>query len=197
MLRRQHRPKETQRPDSELREWVDGTGDLVVAVLVYEGASTADVELPTRRLSTRLGAAVRFVALETGPHHGIEPGRDLIASARLADLPAPDLLVIPGGLGWRQLAANAELIQWLESAATTAQGVLTVSTGSLVLAATGWLDGTEVAGHWLGQEQLAELGAEPVPDGVQASKNGRLVSASGAIAGIAAADQLADVVLWS
>jgi len=189
------RPARTRR-EPELREWAGGSDALTLAVLVYDGASTSDIELPARRLSARLGSKVRFVAARSGPHHGVEPSQTVIASAPVSAIAHPELLLVPGGLGWQLLAHDDELMSWLATAAAGAQGVLAVSTGTLVLAATGWLDGTASAGHWLGQDQLAGLGADPVPDGIRLGKQAHLVTASGARAGVEAADLLADTIRW-
>jgi transcriptional regulator GlxA family with amidase domain len=73
--------------------------------------------------------------------------------------------------------------------------VIAVSTGSLLLATTGVLDGQDAAGHWLAGDLLAELGAEPSSDRFV---HGRLVAtASGALAGVDAAEALAKEMRFS
>jgi transcriptional regulator GlxA family with amidase domain len=64
-----------------------------------------------------------------------------------------------------------------------------VCTGSLLLAAAGILDGVEATTHWLAREELAALGAVPVPDRVV--QRGKVVTAAGVSSGIDMALRLA------
>jgi transcriptional regulator GlxA family with amidase domain len=49
----------------------------------------------------------------------------------LADGPASDLLVVPGGLGTRTEMNNEALVRWIGRAAAKAEIVLSVCTGAL------------------------------------------------------------------
>ena len=48
-----------------------------------------------------------LVGRERGPVPGVEPSRIVVADAGPADDIRPDVLVVPGGLGWRQVADDA------------------------------------------------------------------------------------------
>ena len=65
----------------------------------------------------------------------------------LADAPPPDILLIPGGLGTRREMHNGELIDWIRDRSKTAELVLSVCTGALLLAKAGLLDGLEATTH--------------------------------------------------
>ena len=52
-----------------------------------------------------------------------------------------DILLMPGGAGTRRLVHNEEMLGALKEGAEAAQWVLTVCTGSAVLARTGVFDG--------------------------------------------------------
>ncbi|MFP4483139.1 MAG: DJ-1/PfpI family protein [Thermovirgaceae bacterium] len=58
-----------------------------------------------------------------------------------------DILVIPGGHGTRAVMKDSETIQWVRTMAETAELVLSVCTGSMVLAKAGLLDGLEATTH--------------------------------------------------
>ena len=107
------------------------------------------------------------------------------------------MLVVPGGLGWRDVARDERLTAWLASAAGSARGILAMSTGSLLLASVGALDGRDATGHWLAEDDLARLGAVVRPDRVASAEAGRLVTASGAMAAMRVVDELADRVAWA
>src|SRR3954470_14462352 len=60
--------------------------------------------------------------LSVNPHH------------RLTDCPRPDLLLVPGGQGTRKEMHNPTLIDWINTSSQNAELVLSVCTGSLLLA---------------------------------------------------------------
>lgn len=166
------------------------TSDLTVdiAVLVYRGVSSTEVELVADALARPLGGAVRLVSADPGPVVAVEPARPILTEA-LASVPEPYGLVVPGGLAWKREAARPEVAAWLRSAAAVARGVLAVSTGSLLLASVGALEDTEATGHWLAGDLLADLGARPSAARIV---HGRLlVTATGARSGVEAAADLA------
>lgn len=159
-----------------------------VAILVYRGVSSSEVELVGEALARPLEAEVRLVASEPGPVVAVEPARSIWAEP-LDAVTSPDALIVPGGLGWRREAARPDLADWLQQATAGARGVLAVSTGSLLLASVGLLDGQEATGHWLASDLLAGLGARP--SSARVVRTHLLVTASGAWAGVDAAEELA------
>ncbi|MEL6984542.1 MAG: DJ-1/PfpI family protein [Actinomycetota bacterium] len=162
--------------------------ELDVAVLVYRGVSSTEVEVVSDALARPLGASVRLVSADPGPVVAVEPARTIVTEP-LAAVTAPYGLVIPGGLGWKREAGRAEVAAWLRAAAGGARGVLAVSTGSLLLASVGALTDQEATGHWLAGDLLAGLGARPSSARIV---HGRLlVTATGARAGAEAAVELA------
>src|SRR5579871_3423239 len=58
--------------------------------------------------------------LSVNPHH------------RLADLPQPDVLLVPGGQGTRKEMHNPSLIDWIRQGAEKAELLLSVCTGALL-----------------------------------------------------------------
>ena len=57
------------------------------------------------------------------------------------DAPAPDIVLVPGGIGTRPLAKDGGFLSWLSEYAGPAGYVTSVCTGSALLAAAGLLDG--------------------------------------------------------
>jgi len=68
-------------------------------------------------------------------------GPKMQADCSLADAPPLDFLLAPGGLGVDIQCENAPLLEWLRERAATAEIVMSVCTGSALLAAAGLLDG--------------------------------------------------------
>ncbi len=177
-------------------DWPLAPGDRLIAVLVYDGVTSAEVEVTADRLCAGTGARAVLVATHRGRHQGIEPVRDVMAAAAIAEVHRADIVVVPGGVGWRAQAEQAEVRTWLQALAPEARGVLALSTGPLVLASAGLLAGVEAACHWLAADDLARLGARPAAGRVAASLDERLVTAAGAVSAEAACARLIDRLQW-
>lgn len=154
------------------------TGGVDVAVLVYDGVSGAEALAPHEVFRRAAGVDVVFVAQRPGPC--VTQGRPglIRADRALDDLRAPDVLVIPGGLGAHRVAAQPALRAWVADAHRTSQWTASVSTGSLLLGAAGVLDGVDATGHWLALGDLVGHGASPVAERLVV--RGRIATASGA-----------------
>jgi transcriptional regulator GlxA family with amidase domain len=111
--------------------------------------------------------------LSVNPHH------------RLLDCPPCDLLLVPGGQGTRKEMHNAELIDWIKQTATKAELVLSVCTGSLLLAKAGLLDGLEATTHHAAIDLLRLTAPKAtVYDNRRFVDNGRVICSAGIAAGI-------------
>ncbi len=172
-------------------------GALIIGVLVYRGVSSGEVDEPVARLADRLGARVVFVGSEVGPIHAVEPSRAIQVDCTPVDAPRVDVLVVPGGLGWKQVIDDPAIRGWLTTAALEARGILAISTGSLLLASVGRLEGRSATGHWLAEQELASLGVNVSSMRTASDDGGRVVTASGALAAIQIVDELADQTRWA
>jgi len=118
----------------------------------------------------------------------------LVADARFDEVPAPDLVVVPGGVGTRPLVHDEQVLEWVRAAHATSTMTTSVCTGSLVLAAAGLLDGLEATTHWASRRELADLGAVPSPQRIVEHLDRRLITAAGVSAGIDMALRLVSVL---
>ena len=107
----------------------------------------------------------------------------LQAQASYADVPCPDIIVVPGGPGQSAQMTPGPLLDWLTEADKTSTWTTSVCTGSLVLGAAGLLNGRKATTYWLAQEELRALGAIPQP-GERYVFDGKYVTAAGVSAGI-------------
>ncbi len=169
----------------------------VIGVLVYRGVSSGEIDEPVARLAARLHADVVFVGSTPGPVHAVEPSRPVVVECTPDDVPPLDVLVVPGGLGWKQVIDDPVISDWLRRAAADARGILAMSTGSLLLASVGRLAGREATGHWLAEGELAALGATVTSSRTASDDAGRVITASGALAAVQVVDELADHALWA
>lgn len=107
----------------------------------------------------------------------------------LDDCPAPDILVVPGGIGSRKEMHNERLVSWIGKAAQAADIVLSVCTGALLLAKAGLLEGMRITTNRRAfdlLEEAAPASATIVRD-VRYVDNGKLVLSGGVTTGMDAA----------
>ena len=98
----------------------------------------------------------------------------------LPDCPAPDVRMVPGGLGTRTEMNNEALIGWTGQAAANAAVVLSVCTGALLLARAGLLDGLATTTHHGAIDLLRQVAPRTtIREGVQVVDNENLVTSPG------------------
>ncbi|MFF6875986.1 DJ-1/PfpI family protein [Streptomyces sp. NPDC012474] len=153
-----------------------------IAIALYDRFTALDAVGPYETLGQVPGAETVFVAEQAGPVRNDSGNLALIADRALADVPRPDVIVVPGGPGPLPLAADGPLLTWLRTADATSTWTTSVCTGSLLLAAAGLLEGRRATSHWLALEELKRHGAEPT--GERVVTDGKYVTAAGVSAGI-------------
>ncbi|MFE0643613.1 DJ-1/PfpI family protein [Streptomyces sp. NPDC058877] len=153
-----------------------------IAVLLYDRFTTLDAVGPYELLGRLPGAEVVFVAKEAGPVRNDQGSLALVADRSLAEVPRPDVVLVPGGPDARIALGDPEILDWLRTADATSAWTTAVCTGSLVLAAAGLLDGRRATTHWLAREELRALGVEPT--GERVVFDGKYVTAAGVSSGI-------------
>ena len=153
-----------------------------IAIPIFDRLTALDAVGPYEVLSRLPGATVHFIASEPGPKRTENSMLALVADLALEELPAPEIVVVPGGYGTRALMQDEAMLTWLRAAHETSQWTTSVCTGSLLLAAAGILDGLEATTHWLALDALERYGATPVSRRVV--QQGKIITAAGVSAGI-------------
>jgi putative intracellular protease/amidase len=158
-----------------------------VAILLSPGVTAFEALGPYAVFRRVPGAEVRLVADRAGriPTHGSKVA--LIAEAPMSEHPCPDVVVVPGGIGIRRLVEDVWTVAWVREAHQTSRMTTAVSTGSVLLAAAGVLDG-DATTHWLATDLLAEQGAHPVTG--RLVRSGKVLTAEGAPASVEMALQV-------
>jgi transcriptional regulator GlxA family with amidase domain len=146
-----------------------------------------------------------------GPTVGAIPSKQKIAAhATLStqDDPEFDILFVPGGMGARSVMADPALLNWINRAAAKAEYVMSVCTGSAILAKADVLDGLRATTnkmaydwvvsqndkvHWQPKARWVEDGKVFTSSGVSAGMD----MALGAIARMHGTEQANEVAKWA
>lgn len=134
-----------------------------IAILIFEHVTALEAVAPYEVLSRLAGSRVTFVGERVGPVRSATGQLALTADAVLEELPHPEIVVVPGGSGRHRHMANGSVHQWLRAATVTADWMVGVGDGSLILASAGVLRERKVAATTQTmRRELKSLGALPV-----------------------------------
>ena len=137
---------------------------------------------------------VTFVGHRRGEVRSDNGFLGITVDATFDELPRPDVIVFPGGIGTRDLMDDHAVLDWLRTAHETTAFTTSVCTGSLVFAAAGLLDGLTATTHWSARDVLEKHGATPVPDRVVEHLDRRIITAAGVSSGIDMALRLVELL---
>lgn len=153
-----------------------------IAFLLFDGITPLDAVGPFEVLGKLPGADVRMVGKHKGEVRTKGQSLALIVDYALAEIPAPDILVVPGGPGADPSAEDAEITDWVAKVHETTTWTTSVCTGALILGGAGVLKGLKATTHWRAMEDLKAFGAEPVDQRVV--RQGKVITAAGVSSGI-------------
>jgi transcriptional regulator GlxA family with amidase domain len=153
-----------------------------IVIALFDRFTALDAVGPHQVLHHLPGAEVIFAAERTRVVTDESRTLSLRADASFADVPRPDIVVIPGGPGQADQMTPGPLQDWLLQADATSTWTTSVCTGALVLAAAGLLAGRKATTYWLAHEELRRLGADPQQE--RWVFDGKYVTAAGVSAGI-------------
>lgn len=124
-------------------------------------------------------------ALSVNPHYTLET------------CPQPDILIIPGGggqradgtpFGTRKEMHNAALLTWITQCYPQAEQVLSVCTGTLILAKAGLADDKAATTHHMAFDELRRVAPKTeIREGDRVVDSGKIIFSGGISAGIDAA----------
>ena len=153
-----------------------------IAIPLFDRFTALDAIGPYEVLSRLPGHRVTFVAERPGPKTTDNGMLTIVAEKALVDLPHPEIVVVPGGIGTRAMMHDDVLLAWVRTAHETSRFTCSVCTGSLVLGAAGVLDGLDATTHWASMELLGSTGARPTSRRVV--EQGKVITGAGVSAGI-------------
>jgi transcriptional regulator GlxA family with amidase domain len=170
-----------------------------VAIFIFDDVEVLDFTGPFEIFSVcglRSGGEKPFNVYTVAEKQQIRARNNLLIMANylLDNCPAPDILLIPGGggihadgtpFGSRKEMHNEIVLNWIREKNKTVELLLSVCTGSLILAKAGLLDGLSATTHWKALEamQVAAPNTKLFPE-KRWVDNGRIILSAGVSAGI-------------
>lgn len=155
-----------------------------IAILLYDGFTALDAIGPYEVLSCLPDVSIHFIAETVGPKRTDTQSLALVADASLAEVPHPDIFLIPGGnAGTLAAAQNEQIVAWVREAHATSRWSTSVCTGAFVLGAAGVLEGKRATTYWsAGPHLQQQWGATFVAE--RYVQDGKILTAAGVSAGI-------------
>ena len=114
-----------------------------VGVVLFDGFELLDVFGPLEMFGQFSDIFSLLLISERGGEIRSHQGPRCLADVSLRTAPMINLLVIPGGLGTRSEVHNPRLLAWLRWQSQRSELVMSVCTGSALLAKAGVLDGVQ------------------------------------------------------
>ena len=161
-----------------------------VQVLLFDDVEVLDFAGPFEVFGVtglRSGPApfqVKTVGLSRAPIRA-RNGLQVQPSLSIDDASRCDVLVLPGGFGTRREMNNPTLLEWIRRQGESAEVILSVCTGALLLARAGLLTDLDATTHHVAFDELAQASPSTnVLRGKRIVDNGRILTSAGISAGI-------------
>lgn len=170
-----------------------------VAIVIFDEVEVLDFTGPYEIFTAsggRNGSEVKFNVYTVAEKSPITARKNLIVVPNYLydDCPKPDILVIPGGgsyspdgtpLGSRREMNNPKLLEWIKLHSQTAELILSVCTGALILAKAGLLVNLAATTHFRSIDDLKTVAptTEIYPE-KRWVDNGKIILSAGVSAGI-------------
>jgi transcriptional regulator GlxA family with amidase domain len=166
-----------------------------VGIVVYEDVEVLDFCGPFEVFSvTRLNEEKRreeaspfsaFLVAEKRSPVVATGGMKVLPDHDLDSCPKLDILLVPGGWGFRHQMNNERLLKWIAGRSRQVETLTSVCTGALLLGKAGLIDGKRATTHWRWLDSMQELFPKvTVEKRLHFVEDGTFFSSAGISAGI-------------
>ncbi len=155
-----------------------------IAIPLFPRFTALDAIGPYEVLQRVPDLDVVFVGHERGEVRSENGFLGVTRDATFDEVPHPDVVVVPGGVGTRPLMHDERVLDWVRTAHETSRWTTSVCTGSLVLGAAGLLRGLTATTHWSCYPALEGTGASATSQRVVEHPEARIITAAGVSSGI-------------
>jgi transcriptional regulator GlxA family with amidase domain len=166
-----------------------------VAIPLFPRFTALDAIGPYEVLQRIPSSDVTFIGHERGEVRSENGMLGITVDATFDEMPNPDIVVFPGGVGTRALVDDERVLEWVRTAHESTTYTTSVCTGSLVLGAAGLLDGLTATTHWSCYPELEKTGAIATADRVVEHLDRRIITAAGVSSGIDMALRLVELLI--
>jgi len=166
-----------------------------VAIALYPRLTALDAIGPYEVLQRVPELDIVFVGEARGTVRTENGFLGLTVDAAFDEVPRPDIVLVPGGIGSRAFTDGGTIVDWLQSVHPSTRFTTSVCTGALVLGAAGLLQGLTATTHWAALEALRKFGAEPVSERIVEHLDERIITAAGVSSGIDMALRLVQILV--
>jgi transcriptional regulator GlxA family with amidase domain len=154
-----------------------------IVIYIYDGITMLDAIGPYEVLRNIRGSQIYFVAENRGEIKADSGFVNINVKYDIKDIEDADVLLIPGStISFIREVKKKNVLDWIQKMDKTTLYTTSVCTGSLILAATGLLDGIEATSHWKSINLLKDFGVTPKRERIVG--NGKYITAAGVSAGI-------------
>jgi transcriptional regulator GlxA family with amidase domain len=171
------------------------TDTLQIAIPLFPKFTALDGIGPYEVLQRVPWFDVTFIGHQTGEVRSENGMLGITIDATFEDLPEPDVIVFPGGVGTRPLQYDERVLEWVRHAHATTRLTTTVCTGSLVLGAAGLLKDLTATTHWSCYAELESHGAVATAHRVVEHLDRRIITSAGVSSGIDMALRMVEVLV--
>lgn len=152
-----------------------------IVFILYPRLTQLDFTGPYEVLG-RMPGVDMVLASKDGGLLTTEMGLTFAGLAKLSDVEACDMIMIPGGPGQTEAMLDADFMAQVKRLGELASYRTGVCTGSLILGAAGLLQGKRAGAHWAYRDLLTAFGA--IPDPARVVRDGQTITGGGVTAGI-------------
>lgn len=157
-----------------------------VALVIYEGLTVLDLVGPLEVVTALSHLRPEFqpvVVAEKVTPVTSDSGLTFLPNQEFGDVPAPDVVIVPGGgIPTLRAMSNPVIRAYIRETAPTTAYMTSVCTGALLLAGVGLLEGRDATTHWAYHSYLPAFGARYVRQRWIGSE--RIINSAGVSAGI-------------
>lgn len=153
---------------------------LTIVIALYPGVTHLDFTGPHQVLVRAPDAQV--IAASVGGADIEAEGLIFTGLADLAAIPRCDVLLAPGGFGATDAMLDEAFMGEIRRLGAGATYLTSVCTGSLILAAAGFLEGRRAACHWAWRDLLKPFGA--IISEARVERDGNIITGGGVTAGL-------------
>jgi transcriptional regulator GlxA family with amidase domain len=166
-----------------------------VAIPLFPRFTALDAIGPYEVLQRIPSIDVTFIGHERGEVRSENGMLGITIDATFEEMPTPDIVVFPGGVGTRTLVDDERVKAWVRAAHESTTYTTSVCTGSLVLGAAGLLNGLTATTHWACYPELEATGATATAQRVVEHLDRRIITAAGVSSGIDMALRLVELLV--